>query len=69
MTKLNGFVEFPGRGGKVVYLRLSSIDAFWTHGNDTLIQLRGCPDSDDAFATSLDAKEVIALIVKAQNGQ
>ena len=69
MTKLNGFVELPGNLGNVIYIRLSSIDAVWSNKNNTWIQLRGCPDSDEeAFATPLGVKEVIALMAAAQDG-
>ena len=67
-AKLNGFVEIPIIDGKIAYIRLANIAAVWFGRNDTIIQLHGCPDSDDAFHTSLGLEEVIALIAAAQNG-
>ena len=67
-AKLKGFIEVPVRGGRIVYLRLSSIDAVFVGTADTLIQLNGCPDADDAFHTSLTVAGVIALMAAAQNG-
>ena len=65
---LNGFVELPAGGGNFIYLRLSSIDAIWSGVNRTFIQLRGCPNSDDACITILGLPEVLALMAAAQNG-
>ena len=67
-TKLSGFVELPTKNGNAIYLRVASIDAVWTCLNATVIQLHGCPDSDDSFNTSLKVTEVIALMAAAQDG-
>ena len=68
MDKLNGFIELPVGENRIVYIRLDSIDAVGFYKKNTFIALRGCPDSEDMFTTSLELKEVIALMVKAQNG-
>ena len=68
MAKLNGFIELPVGDGRIVYIRLASIDAVGFHDNKTFIQLHGCPDEDDSFIISLELKEVIDLMVKAEKG-
>ena len=67
-TKLKGFVELPFGDGNILHIRLASIDAVWFGRKATLIQLHGCPDSDDAFHISLGLEEVIVLIAAAQDG-
>ena len=67
-AQLKGFIEIPIGEGRVAHLRLSSIDAVWVHGNNTLIQVNGCGNSDDTFTTSLALNEVIALMIGAQDG-
>ena len=67
-AELKGFIEIPVGSGRVAYLRLSSIDAVWVNSYNTLIQVNGCTDSDDFFVTSLKLNEVIALMIRAQDG-
>ena len=67
-TKLKGFIALPSGRGLVFYVRLSSIDAVYVCLSNTVIQLHGCPDSDDAFTTPLSLEEVISLIAAAQDG-
>ena len=67
-AKLSGFVAFPLGGGKSIYLRAASIDAVWIGGNRTVLQLRGCGNSDESCSTTLPLADVLSLIAAAQNG-
>ena len=67
-TKLSGFVAMPIGADRVVYLRLSSIDAVWPDKSRTLVQLRGCAELAEFFSTPLELKEVISLMSAAQDG-
>ena len=67
-AKLSGFVELPiDSYGAVMYLRASSIDAFWGRDSRTYVQMRGCPSPDDVCSTSLSTPEVFLLIAAAQD--